>query len=253
MKCPACGKESQGRFCSHCGAPLQPGNCAGCGAALAPGARFCTRCGTAVAGAPRRDTAADNLGWYIAAGVLVVLILAVGLPMVIGRDRTPPPAGVPLSQGTAPTSTAGGAPGPLTGTPREQADRLFNRIMSAREAGDTGQVNLFLPMALQAYRAIELDLDGLYHLAMLEAAGGDFAGGLATANRILQAYPDHLLGLATAAETSARLGDSAASRRHWTRYLEAYPTERVKTLQEYLDHARILPEYEATAKQATGR
>jgi len=184
--------------------------------------------------------------------VLVVLILAVGIPLVVGRDGTPAPVGTPLSGGMGTAAAGGGAPGPLTGTPREQADRLFNRIMGAREAGDTAQVNLFMPMALQAYRAIELDLDGLYHLSMLETTSGDAQAGLATAGRILAAYPTHLLGHATAAEAATRLGDQATARQHWQSFLDAYPAERNKTLQEYVDHARILPEYEAEARRAIG-
>lgn len=255
MKCPGCGKESQGRFCSHCGTPLQAGQCPGCGAHLAPGSRFCTQCGTRVSGtAPRtRASARGNLGWYIAAGVLAILILAVGIDMAFGRKDTPPPAGMPLA-GAPATSTAGNeAPGPLTGTPREQADRLFNRIMTAREANDTSQVNMFMPMALQAYRAIELDNDGLYHLAMLENVSGDAAAGLATARRILDSYPDHLLALATAAEAATRQGDTASARKYWQHYLDVYGKEKGKTLQEYVDHERILPEYESAARQAVGR
>ncbi|NJD10698.1 MAG: zinc ribbon domain-containing protein [Gemmatimonadetes bacterium] len=253
MKCPGCGKESQGRFCSHCGTPLQAGQCSACGARLTPGTRFCTQCGARVAGAtaPARVTS-GNLGWYIAASVLAVLILALGIDMAFGRKQTPAPAGVSLSE-TPGAAVTDAAPGPLSGTPREQADRLFNRIMTAREAGDTAQISMFLPMALQAYRAIELDHDGLYHLAMLETLSGDAGAGLATARRILDTYPDHLLALASAAEASARQGDSAAARQYWQHYLDAYGKEKGKTLQEYVDHERILPEYEATARQAVGR
>jgi len=254
MKCPGCGKESQGRFCPHCGTPLQAGLCTECGARLGAGVRFCTQCGTRVAGAPSQPRlGSGNLGWYIAAGVLALLILAVGIQMAFFREPAPTATGTPLSGAPAMGGAAGNGPGPLTGTPREQADRLFNRIMTAREAGDTAQVNLFMPMALQAYRGLDLDYDGLYHLAMLENISGDPATALATAGRILEAYPDHLLGLATAGEAATRQGDTATARKHWQHYLDVYEKERGKTLQEYVDHARILPEYEATARQATSR
>jgi len=259
MKCPGCGQESPGRFCPNCGTPLQAGQCPGCGARLTPGSRYCTQCGTRVGGRPRSRTGNENLGWYIAAGVLAVLVLALGLQLAFNREPEPTSPGIPLSGAVMPGATGDGgtggpgAPGPLTGTPREQADRLFNRIMSAREAGDTAQVNLFMPMALQAYRGIDLDNDGRYHLAMLETLSGDPAAGLATAQLILDSYPDHLLALATAAEAAAREGDTAASRKYWQHYLDAYEKEKGKTLQEYVDHARILPEYEAAARQATGR
>src|SRR5512138_3809727 len=107
MKCPGCGKESQGRFCSHCGTPLQAGRCLECGARLPPGDRFCMQCGTRVGAARRTSNANSNLGWYIAAGVLAVLILAVGLQMALGGKPQPAPAGAPLS---APS------PGEVSGT-----------------------------------------------------------------------------------------------------------------------------------------
>jgi hypothetical protein len=200
----------------------------------------------------RPRVANENLGWYIAATVLALLILAVGIQMAFFSDRSPAPAGSPIS-GTPIEGQGGGAPGPLSGTPREQADRLFNRIMTAREAGDTGQVNMFMPMALQAYRGIELDNDGRYHLAMLETISGDATAGLATAETMLRGNPDHLLALATAAEAATRTGDLASARRYWQHYLDVYETEKVKPLQEYVDHARILPEYQAAARQALAR
>jgi len=207
-----------------------------------------------VAGArPRHNGGIENLGWYIAAGVLAILILVVGLQLALNRNAAPPSAGMPLAGTEGGAVAESGAPPPLTGTPREQADRLFNRIMTAREAGDTAQVSMFMPMALEAYRAIDLDDDGLYHLAMLENISGDPATGMATAGKILQANPDHLLALATAAEAATMEGDSAAARRYWQHYLDVYEKERGKNLQEYLDHAPILPEYEAAARRALAR
>lgn len=258
MKCPGCGKESQGRFCSHCGTPLQAGHCDSCGAKLQPGTRFCTQCGAKTGAAPAaraRAAGNENLGWYVAAGVLVVLIAVIAAGMLLDRGGTSPGAGAP-GGAVAPMAGSGGtgAPGPLTGSPREQADRLFNRIMTAREAGDTGQVKMFMPMALQAYRGLpDLDGDGLFHLSMLETVGGEPDAALATANRILASNPNHLLGLATAAEAALAKGDQAAARGFWQRYLDAWETERGKSLQEYLDHASLLPEYEASARKAVGR
>lgn len=253
MKCPGCGKDSQGRFCSSCGTPLQGGNCGECGAKLAPGARFCTQCGTATGGGRARPQARgnENLGWYVAAGVLVLLIAAVAAGMLFDRDGGAPTTG---TAAVSPMGGSGGAGAPLTGTPREQADRLFNRIMGARESGDTTQAMFFMPMGLQAYRGIpNLDNDGLFHLSMLETISGEHAAALATAGRILESNPNHLLGLASAAEASNASGDTAAARQYWQRFLDAFESERGKSLQEYMDHEQLLPEYQATARAAVGR
>lgn len=176
-------------------------------------------------------------------GLIIIVLL---VPMLRGGDDGLP-AGVPL--GEAP----GAAPPPLTGTPREQADRLFNRIMAAREQGDLEEARFFAPMGIQAYQAAEpLDADGLYHLATIQVVAGDHAAALATADRILTANPNHLLGLAVAAEASELAGDTATAGAFHRRFLDAYDTEIARGLPEYQGHSSILPEYRAAAERATG-
>lgn len=267
MKCPNCGSESSGRFCPSCGATLREAGCAECGAKLPPGARFCNSCGAEVGGAARGGrqrggkraagsrgrgpVTADNsnLPWYVAGAVLLVLIFVLVVPMVTGGDDVP-------ARGTAPLGTGGavapGTPPPLNGTPREQADQLFNRIMTARETGDTTTARFFAPMGIQAYQAAEpLDDDGLYHLAIIHNVAGDYASARQTAERILARSPNHLLGLAAAAEAAEGAGDPAAAREYHSRLVQAYQTEFARGLPEYQDHARILPEYLEKARQAT--
>jgi tetratricopeptide (TPR) repeat protein len=259
MKCANCGTQSDGNFCPSCGAAMRAGKCAACGARLVPGARFCTSCG-AEAGAGKatsrrgraaagraREEGAGNLPWYIAGAVLVVLILVLGLPLVMGEDDSPP------ARGTAPFPGAAvpGGLAPLEGTPREQADRLFNRVMTAREQGNAPEALQFAPMGIQAYQMAEpLDDDGLYHLATLQNTASDFAAARATAERILSRNPNHLLGLAAAAEAATGAGDAAAAREYHQRLLDAYDAELARALPEYQDHARILPDYRQAAQQA---
>jgi tetratricopeptide (TPR) repeat protein len=158
---------------------------------------------------------------------------------------------------SAPLGGAGemaGRAAPLTGTPREQADRLFNRVMQAQGQGDSDQVAFFLPMAVLAYRqAGELDVDGLYHLSLLETASGDAESGLASAERILRDAPEHLLALAAAAQAADALEDQAAARRFYERFLDAFPTERGKPLVEYMDHSQIFSAYREEAERYLGR
>lgn len=249
MKCPNCKTESEGRFCSNCGTPLAGATCTTCRAKLAPGARFCTQCGESV----HARSSYSQLPWIIAGAAIVVAIVALILPGSRRNGAASAPATAPFaSMGSAPTGN--GTPPPLTGTPREQADRLFNRIMQERSAGNEEQAKFFVPMATQAYLAAgPLDNDGLYHLSLIQAVGGDFEGSRSTANEILQSSPNHLLGLAALAEADSGAGDTAGARQAWQRFLDHFDEEKAKDLEEYRDHAPILTQYEEDARRAVGR
>jgi hypothetical protein len=252
MKCSECGTESNGNFCPSCGASLREANCAECGANLVPGGRFCTRCGAAAGGTlARRGVATGghpNLPWYIAGGVLLLLTIILLVPMLTDNPGTAQPVPIGSAGGVTP-----GAPPPLTGTPREQADRLFTRIMTAAEQGDSVEARRFTPMAIGAYgMAAPLDADGLYHLAVVHLVAGNHAEARSTAEQILAGADSHLLGLAVAGEAAVAAGDSAAAREYYGRLLQAYDTELARGLPEYDAHSRSLPEFRATAEQIAG-
>lgn len=242
MKCPNCQTESEGRFCASCGTPLGTAKCPSCGAKASAAARFCARCGHSLRGRAPSTT----WPWIIATAAILVAIGALVLPFA--RRGSSGPVAAPLATG------AGSPLDPLGGTPREQADRLFNRIMQERSQGNEEQAKFFVPMAIQAYdMASPLDADGLYHVSLIHSVGGDYGAGRAVAERILQASPTHLLGLAALAEAALGEGDSAAARGAWSRYLENLDAEKAKALTEYLDHAPILGNYEQDAKRLLGR
>lgn len=252
MECPSCGAEASGNFCSSCGASLEQGTCSGCGAPLQPAARFCNQCGRAVGGAGGRaattPAARSNLPWYLLAGALLTIIALLAFPLLRGGEP-----GLPATAPLTPADGGGRTPPPLTGTPREQADRLFNRIMTEYDEGDTTNARFFVPMGIQAYQQAEpLDADGLYHLALIHNVAGEFAAARTTAERILSTNPNHLLGLAAAAEAAERAGDRAAARAYQQRFIALYETEVARRLPEYQDHARILPEHLAAARRGTG-
>jgi tetratricopeptide (TPR) repeat protein len=143
---------------------------------------------------------------------------------------------------------------PLSGTPREQADRLFNRIMTEKSNGNTDQAVFFTPMALQAYQMAEpLDIDGLYHVSLIKAVASDFTGAEETARQILDAVPTHLLGLAALAEAALGAGDTATAKEAYGKFLDNLAAERARQLQEYQDHAAIIATYEQDAHSLLGR
>lgn len=265
--CASCGAEvPRGAFCSRCGASLESRICPSCGAESRPGDRFCTRCGGSLAGEERdagddADRGNAALGWWIAGLAMVAVILFMLVP-VLQPDRG-------LQQGdSAPGGTPSGAPaGPAAAgelgpapnvdlssmTPRQAADRLFDRVMRAASAGDSAEVQQFLPMALGAYeRARPLDADGLFHLSALQRTATRAEEALETAREGLSDEPNHLLLLSAAAEASRQLGDTAAARGHYERLLEVWDEERASGREEYEAHSALLPRLREDAESFLG-
>ena len=260
--CPRCGAAAAGRFCSACGSSVSTLTCPACGHAPPPGARFCNKCGAALAGAaspppavgPAEAHGDSSLAWWIAGGTLVLLIVLIAWP-VIHPDESPQP---PFASGAANAPGAGapgmGVPPDLSRmTPREAADRLFQRVMTAVEMEDEATVQMFLPMALEAHEiARPLDEDGLYHMATLKRAAADFSGSLATAREGLAAKPDHLLLLAAAADAAEGMGDSAQARAYWQHFVRVYDLQRALGLEGYTTHEGILEQSLAHAREVVG-
>jgi hypothetical protein len=249
--CAACGAVASGRFCDQCGAALDA-TCAACAHPLPRGARFCNHCGAAAAASATPAGARGRvplLPWAIATAAIagVVFLLAT-------RGKTSEPQVIP--QGPLAPAPEAGTGGPAavdlaSMSPREAADRLFNRVMTAVSRGDTAQAEQFLPMAVGAYQRVDsLDADGRYHVAALHLVGRDFAGARAQADTILAANPTHLFGLFTAGQAAGAAGDSAAARGFFRRFLQAYDAELAKRLPEYEEHGQGLPVMKDEAQRA---
>jgi len=261
--CPSCGAAASGRFCNGCGAALNAA-CRECGNPLPRGARFCNECGVPAVAPPAAEVRRTPVLPWAIAGV-AVLGLAGTLVASRGGDEKPAatPAGAPVA--SAPSA----APGPLPAaagagggaesvdlasmTPREAADRLFNRVMQNVTTGDSAGARQFLPMAIAAYGRVDpLDTDGRYHLAVLHLVGGQFNEARAQADSILATNPNHLFGLFTAAQAEQGRGNRPAAAALFRRFLAAFDAESTRRdAVEYQDHKAALPGMKEAAEAGT--
>ena len=194
----------------------------------------------------------DRTRWWILGGAVVGGLVFLALPYVWTgwADQGESPR-VPMgAQGALPAP--GAAPGvDLSAmTPREAADRLFNRVMAAMGAGDQGEIDTFLPMAIDAYHLVpSLDADGHFHLSLLQQAAGDHLAALETAQRVLADDPDHLLALYAAAEAAEGLGDRERAREYFQHVLDVFDQEADRDRPEYREHASFLPAIREAAEE----
>jgi tetratricopeptide (TPR) repeat protein len=250
--CPECRKPATGNFCQSCGAKLGGRFCSQCGGKLSPSASFCSQCGAKneVAATSHRAAAAavvggQNLPWWIAGAAMFALIVAIGVSMVRPGPPAAPGAVAPVGAAAVDLNSM---------SPREAADRLFNRVMTSVAEGDSAGAQAFVPMAIGAYeRAQPLDADGLFHLSLLQRTSLDLAGALETARTILEADPDHVLGLTAAAAAAEELGMAEEAAGYYRHLLDVYEAETARGLQEYLDHQTIMNTVRDTAEAFLAR
>jgi len=248
QKCPACGASSTGKFCNACGSPLAATACATCGAKLSPRSKFCPECG-APGGAAGGVRPADRTAWVVAGVSLVALVVVV--VVMVARGGPPTQA----DPGTAAASAAGPGTTDLTQmSPKEQADRLFDRVMRESEAGQQDSVRIFAPMAIQAHQILgaALDADGRLHLGLIHLAVGETAAARAQADTILKGSATHLYGLVLRIRLAEAARDAAATQRALRAYAAAYTSERAKNLPEYEQHAQLLVETKDLADRTAG-
>jgi hypothetical protein len=268
--CPTCGAAASGKFCSNCGAPLGPRACGHCGAQLSAQARFCHRCGRpaaagGVGAAPTAAARPNNTPWLVA-GAIIALGIG-GIVYKVSRETPGTPAApdmanagqqsaAPFAGGAGPFAGGDGAPAGRAPdisrmSPRERFDRLFNRIMSASERGDSNTVVTFTPMALGAYSQLDtVDTDARYHAAVLHLQVGDVDAASALADTILKTDPGHLFGYVIRGTVAQIRKDPRARAQADKDFLAHYDAEMQKKRVEYLDHKPVLDQFK---EEAAGR
>src|SRR5437870_5549878 len=227
-------------------------NCHACGAQLAGTARFCHKCGAQVGGAPPQAAGwRGGLPWGVA-GIAVGALLTV-LVLRLGAGSREPGAGAPASAPAAGSLLP--APDISQMSPEERATRLYNRVMTLHSQGKADSAEFFLPMALQAYAMLPaLDIDGRYHIGVLDLTGGDYAGALAQADSIHRAVPAHLFAFMLRARAFELRHDAAGARRAYAEFLRNEAAERARQRPEYAEHADNLDAFHTQATQvAAGR
>ena len=250
--CPNCAAPTTGRFCSECGAAVAETACAGCRSLLTPGAKFCHRCGTAAgtqpATAAHRAPTTTALPWAVAAiAMLAVIALVAGQRFAATRAPAPAVAEAPFAGG-APDGAR--APDISNLSPRERADRLFDRMMRLSAEGKADSVQFFAPMALSVYQTIgALDADLRYDYGRVAEIAGEPTIATAQADSILAADSTHLLGLVLAVRAAQLRGDSTAAATFRRRLLSSEPAESAKRLPEYERHQSDILEALADARR----
>ncbi len=220
-------------------------SCHACGAPLSGTARFCHKCGAAVA-APSQGSAGWQAGlpWAVAGAAVGALLTVVALRLGSSSggvgDGPPPASRVP-------------APDISQMSPEEQARRLFDRVVGLAERGLQDSVRFFLPMALGAYAQLPaLDLDARYDIGVLHLAGGDGAGTLAQADTILRTVPTHLYGFMLRARAYELARDAPRARRAYAGFLRYETAERARRRPEYAEHQNTIDAFHAEALRVTG-
>jgi hypothetical protein len=137
-------------------------------------------------------------------------------------------------------------------SPEERATRLYNRVMTLHTQGKADSAEFFLPMALQAYAMLPaLDVDGRYHIGVLDLTGGNTAAALAQADTIRRTVPTHLFGFMLRARALELQHDTSGARRAYRDFLASEAAERARRRPEYGEHAQNLDAFHSQATEVT--
>jgi hypothetical protein len=250
IECPACGTRGGGRFCAECAAPLQSAACRECALPYVVGARFCHHCGASVHSTPRSHpepagAAPSRLRRSYALPWAVGVIAFVALAGFVVWQRSA--VNTATGEVAAPLESAsdGGvasrAPDISAMSPRERAERLYDRAMMAKQSGKLDSATFFATMATMAYGQLgELTIDDHYDLGRLALLTGSASLAGAEADTMLAIRPTHLLGLMLAEDAARASGLASKANAFHARLLANAAKERRAALPEYREHASDL-------------
>jgi hypothetical protein len=170
----------------------------------------------------------------LVAGALVAMIVLIAVRI----GTRPRPAAGGAAKSPAAQLGAVSAPDISSMSPREQAARLYDRIMRLHEERKMDSVAFFAPMALGSYAAIaDMDQDSRYDMARVAMVAGDLALARAQADTMLRRDPTHLLGLLLSADLARSSNDELAAKKAEAAFVAAAARERGRKLPEYQAHA----------------
>jgi len=209
--------------------------CSECGAQFLPDALFCHNCGVAVGGSAPPAAPSPQLSpmlrWAVPVAAIGALVVITFFRLGSGNAAPESATGTPL------TAVTNGPPDISSMSPAEQANRLFNKVMTLSSEGKADSAAFFAPMAMAAFEALApLNAHTRYDLGLVALVSGDAGRAAAQSDSILLERPTHLLGLVLAARVADARGDAAAGRAARQRLLAAESSERAAGLPEYTDH-----------------
>ena len=232
--------------------------CPSCKASMIAGAKFCHQCGVPASGKPieQRERKEQQRNWkvisffIVGAAVWSFALMFAALKFMPEKNATKvnPHAGVVMPSDQSAESVDLSAM-----TPREAADRLFNRVMAAEEQGRNEEVIQFGPMALQAYKLVDpLDADARYHIGLISLSLGDLDNARAQIRNLEAEVPDHLLALTLAFRVAAKTGDDKGASAARAQFAAAYPAEIRSGRPEYEAHSATIEAFRVSTTEANG-
>ncbi len=226
---------------------LKQSKCPSCQVVLNSDAKFCHACGVSVEGSGQ----AKNTRWKTTALVAAMAVAVGGSVLLLGNFVTQRENVSPSSTNSAAGNFPKQTDQPVdlsTMSPREAADRLFNRVMASDESGDVAQAIQFAPMALEAYRlANPIDADAQYHVGLISLVLGNFEDVQKQIDGLKQFSANHLLAMALEFKMAKRIGDEKSASAILPLFSAAYETELGKGRPEYEAHRVTIDKLRASS------